>query len=350
MTSKPSDADDFSLQTLLLLDLGDFRVRQGEATERERSLFFALKDDILGLLHRVFTRTGALAYSRIPFLRRCPACKQKAVALADGDSCRKWQIYLPRLPRCPHDCEVPGRASVELLLTYQGERFCFHIPEAKTLNWSLLPEELIEKKWIPEADFDRSRRWLADLTPIGKVLTDLKDRASIFEEHLSRSTQSGEPGLAQNLVESQPSQMAGFGRIRRKLCLLSEELATLKAELDKALRVAEIDPALAIAKCRYLVEVVLRQAYRKGCGHDPGRQMIEQLAQKLRSQGALPAIIYAHVTFVQNIGNVCIHSQDPDGMLDPTEADVEQAVYAAIRVAEWHHNSQGVAVRDDQHQ
>ncbi|MBI1924610.1 DUF4145 domain-containing protein [Candidatus Poribacteria bacterium] len=332
-----SNSDEFVLQTLFLLDLGNYRARQKDERKDQRIQFFTIKDEVMRLIHEAFTNTGSLRYSRVPFLRRCLACKRKADLLHKEDTQKSWEYHLNMLPQCPDDTDVPEKAAIELLLLYKGERFSFHIPESKTILWSLSPEEMIEKKWVPEVDFDRSDRWKIDTRPLKDIVTKLKLYMNVFQEALANIQQvqigelqtSGDKRVDANIANQ-------LQRIKKKLDSLSKQLGQLNTQFFMALRVAQIDPSLAIAKSRYIVERVLRQAYQRETGDSAGRQMIEQLSQKLRSQGVLPSIVHAHVSFVQNIGNVCIHPQDPDGMLDPTMEDVEQAIYAAIRVTEWY--------------
>jgi hypothetical protein len=136
--------------------------------------FYALKDQGMAYLYELLKDTDAVAYHKVPFLRRCVGCKRKADAAHDADPSRPWEHHLNALPPCPFDTEDFDRGTISMTVQWLGRNFNFHAPIREGLKWGLDVDTLPVKSWTPEDDFRSLQRVVEDLTP---VLNDVRTRS-----------------------------------------------------------------------------------------------------------------------------------------------------------------------------
>jgi hypothetical protein len=186
MTGNIPNSDDFVFDTLCLLEVGNYRAKQKGVRGDQKAQLLAIKDEMMRLLYDAFKNSGDLSFARIPYLQRCPECKGKADEYFLKDPTKTWEFHLSMMPPCPNDVEVLEKALIELLITYKNRNFSFHIPATKLVTWSFSTDVLPERKWIPEADFDRSNRFDSDERSFGEIIFELKKRMNSFKQELDR--------------------------------------------------------------------------------------------------------------------------------------------------------------------
>jgi hypothetical protein len=69
---------------------------------------------------------------------------------------------------------------------------------------------------------------------------------------------------------------------------LSDDFRELREGVFKAVQIAEIDPEMALTRCRKVLEFVVRDTYQRRCDEDPGTRPLENLLQRLVRDGHFP--------------------------------------------------------------
>src|SRR5437016_1858185 len=100
-----------------------------------------------------------------------------------------------------------------------------------------------------------------------------------------------------------PSLQALLARLDR----LSDDFREVREGVHKALRVADLDPEMALTRARKVLEFVVRDIYERRCGEPPGTRPLENLLQRLVKDGHLPPRLEAYATTVRMLGNVSKH-------------------------------------------
>jgi formylglycine-generating enzyme required for sulfatase activity len=93
----------------------------------------------------------------------------------------------------------------------------------------------------------------------------------------------------------------------RRLEQLSDQFRELRAGVQKAIQVAEIDPEMALTRARKVLEFVVREVFERRVNEPPGTRPLENLLQRLSKDGHLPARLAAYANTVRELGNVGTH-------------------------------------------
>ena len=123
-----------------------------------------------------------------------------------------------------------------------------------------------------------------------------------------------------------------FQPILDRLNALSGQLADFREGVSQSIKVAEVDPEMALTRTRKVLERLIHAVYNRQIKTSPGTQPLEGLLQRLRKDGFLPSKIYAHATAVKDLGNVGAHSHAEH----VSPADVVHSLTALLYVLEWY--------------
>jgi hypothetical protein len=113
---------------------------------------------------------------------------------------------------------------------------------------------------------------------------------------------------------------------------ISEDFRELRESVRKAVQSAEVDPEMALARTRKVLEYIARDVYEKRCKEPPGTRPLENLLQRLVKDGHWPARLEAYATAIRLLGNVGTHRFGEAVSV----ADVYLALVQMIPILEWY--------------
>jgi hypothetical protein len=121
----------------------------------------------------------------------------------------------------------------------------------------------------------------------------------------------------------------------RELLLRLDRLASrhrdLRDGVNKAIRIAEEDPEMALTRARKVLEYIVRIVYQQRINEPPGTRPLENLIQRLVKDGWFPTRLEAYATTVRKLGNVGTHSfEEP-----VSRADVYMSLTQLMPILEW---------------
>jgi hypothetical protein len=122
----------------------------------------------------------------------------------------------------------------------------------------------------------------------------------------------------------------------RRLDHLSDQFHELREGVQKALRIADEDPEMALTRSRKVLELVVRDVYERHLGTPAGTQPLENLLQRLVKDGHLPRRLAAYANAVRELGNVGTHAFGER----VTSADVHQSLTQLLPILEWYFESE----------
>jgi formylglycine-generating enzyme required for sulfatase activity len=125
-----------------------------------------------------------------------------------------------------------------------------------------------------------------------------------------------------------PSLQPLLGRLNQ----LPDQFRDIRDGVQKAIRIADEDPEMALTRSRKVLELVVREVYERRINEPAGTRPLENLLQRLVKDGHLPTRLDAHANSVRLLGNVGTH-----GFGQPiTAADVQQSLSGLLHVLEWY--------------
>src|SRR5262245_58517846 len=89
---------------------------------------------------------------------------------------------------------------------------------------------------------------------------------------------------------------------------LGEEFKDIREGVRKAILLADLDAAMALARTRKVMELVIREAYQRRVAEPPGTRPLENRIQRLINDGFIPGRLNAYATTVRKLGNVGTHT------------------------------------------
>ncbi len=113
---------------------------------------------------------------------------------------------------------------------------------------------------------------------------------------------------------------------------LSDEFRELREGIEKAVRVADLDPEMALTRSRKVLEHLIREVYERRCNEPAGTRPLENLLQRLVKDGILSNRLDAYATAIRKLGNVGAHGFGER----VTAADVYQSLTQLIPILEWY--------------
>jgi formylglycine-generating enzyme required for sulfatase activity len=125
-----------------------------------------------------------------------------------------------------------------------------------------------------------------------------------------------------------PSLQTLLSRVER----LPEQLREAREGVQRAIRIADQDPDMALTRSRKVLELVVREVYERRCREPPGTRPLENLLQRLVRDGFLPTRLDAYANTVRMLGNVGTHRFGEQ----VTTADVGQSLSQLMPILEWY--------------
>lgn len=146
--------DDVVLKLLTLFERANHYVKEGDWYETDRSELYALKDQFLTKFYKSKPDGVEVELLYVPYMKYCQETKDKAGQLmrADGNKL-SFEYYLAQVKPCSDDIEIPEKATIEMLITYKGRTWCFHIPQNLIPDWKVNINNLERKVWMNGKDF-----------------------------------------------------------------------------------------------------------------------------------------------------------------------------------------------------
>jgi hypothetical protein len=112
----------------------------------------------------------------------------------------------------------------------------------------------------------------------------------------------------------------------------TEQMNDLREGIERAMRIADGDPEMALARSRKVLELLIRDIFQRRLGRPPGTRPLENLIQQLVKAGYFPARLEAYATTVRMLGNVGIHRFGEA----VSSADVNQSLLQLLPILEWY--------------
>jgi len=125
---------------------------------------------------------------------------------------------------------------------------------------------------------------------------------------------------------------SSFQPLLARLDHLSDQFRELKEGVQKAVRIADEDPEMALTRARKVLEFVIREVYERNCHEPPGTQPLEGLVQRLFQNDALPPLVKTYATGIRELGNIGTHKS----RITVTGADVGISLSQLVSVVEWY--------------
>ncbi len=119
---------------------------------------------------------------------------------------------------------------------------------------------------------------------------------------------------------------------RALLDRLSDHFRELREGVQKAIRIADEDPEMALTRARKVLEHVIRDVYQRRCNEPPGSRPLENLIQRLVKDGHFPDRLDAYAATVRKLGNVGTHTFGEK----IAAADVYQSLTQLTPILEWY--------------
>src|SRR5579871_2980111 len=118
----------------------------------------------------------------------------------------------------------------------------------------------------------------------------------------------------------------------KRLEQLSDQFRELKEGVQRAIRIADEDPEMALTRSRKVLEYVIRDVYQRRINEAPGTRPLENLLQRLVKDGYFPDRLDAYAAAIRKLGNVGTHSFGEK----VTVADVYQSLAQLMPILEWY--------------
>jgi len=116
---------------------------------------------------------------------------------------------------------------------------------------------------------------------------------------------------------------------------LSEQFRNLKDGINQAIKVADVDPEMALVRVRKVLQYVIQDVYERRFLKPAGTQPLETLVQLLVKDNAIPDGVDAYANTIRKLGNVGAHKYEK-----MTVADVYRSLTDLIPILEWYFETQ----------
>ena len=113
---------------------------------------------------------------------------------------------------------------------------------------------------------------------------------------------------------------------------LSDQFRELRDGVEKAIKIADDDPEMALTRARKVLEYVIRDVYERRIKEPPGTRPLENLLQRLVKDGFFPDRLDAYATSVRKLGNVGTHTFGETIAV----TDVYQSMAQLMPILEWY--------------
>jgi hypothetical protein len=117
-----------------------------------------------------------------------------------------------------------------------------------------------------------------------------------------------------------------------RLNQLSDQFRELRDGVQKAIRIADDDPEMALTRARKVLEYVVRDVFERRVKEPPGTRPLENLLDRLVKDGHFPVRLDAYAASVRKLGNVGTHNFSEA----ITAADVHHSLTQLMPILEWY--------------
>ena len=125
---------------------------------------------------------------------------------------------------------------------------------------------------------------------------------------------------------------ASLQELTSRLNQLSDQYRELRDGVQKAIRIADDDPEMALTRARKVLEYVVRDVFEHRIKEPPGTRPLENLLDRLVKDHHFPVRLDAYANTVRKLGNVGTHSFTER----ITAADVYQSLTQLMPILEWY--------------
>jgi hypothetical protein len=123
-----------------------------------------------------------------------------------------------------------------------------------------------------------------------------------------------------------------FEDLQCHLDKLSPECHELREGIRQAIRIAELDPEMALTRARKVLDYMVRRVYERRLNERPGTRPLENMLQRLVKDGHFPRRLAAYANTVRELGNIGTHSFEDH----VTTADVLQSLTQLMFIVAWY--------------
>jgi hypothetical protein len=102
----------------------------------------------------------------------------------------------------------------------------------------------------------------------------------------------------------EPTLQSSIDRLNQ----LSDQFRELRDGVQKAIRIADDDPEMALTRARKVLEHIVREVFERRIKEPAGTRPLENLLQRLVKDGFFPVRLDAYANTVCKLGNMGTHS------------------------------------------
>ena len=134
--------------------------------------------------------------------------------------------------------------------------------------------------------------------------------------------------------DSKPAQDDAFQMILDRLNRLHAmaEFKELSDGVQRAIRIAPVDPDMALTRARKVLEAIIHDIYKQHYNEPAGTRPLENLLQRLVRDGVLPKRLAAYANAIRELGNVGTHGVGES----VTTKDVTRSLEDLLTLLEWY--------------
>lgn len=108
----------------------------------------------------------------------------------------------------------------------------------------------------------------------------------------------------------------------------------LTAEVKRTIEIARVDPPFALAKARFVLELMVRDIYRRERPDGKPKPLFNMIEDLSAEQGLFGAKIATDINYIRINGNLIVHAQDEPVAI--TDRQVEVILLVTINLVDWY--------------
>ena len=127
--------------------------------------------------------------------------------------------------------------------------------------------------------------------------------------------------------------------IEQRLAALEARLETiadrqLTAEVKRIVDIARVDLPFALVKARYVLEIIVRDIYRRELQQAKPKPLFDMIEALCRCEGLFSKKITTDINYIRINGNLIVHAQDEQ--VTVTDGEVEPILLMTANLVEWY--------------
>ena len=123
-----------------------------------------------------------------------------------------------------------------------------------------------------------------------------------------------------------------LGALEARLDLIADRQLT--TEVKRTIAIARVDLPFALAKARYVLELIVRDIYRREHPDAKPKPLFNMIEDLCAQKGLFSAKIATDIHYIRINGNLIVHAQDEPVAI--TDRQVEVIVLMTINLVEWY--------------